>query len=464
MTVFKLIYDQATSIPPILQSVCYNFYLFSTNCSAGGGVSKIRALSRQKQWAQSYLKVYILLWIKKGPLNRLAVMDNTPKRIGIMEARAIEHISWMSYIVLCVFFTSYSMSAQSLAAEMPVFVQRAPEGQDLPAIIAIMSSCSFIGPLCYIVCRKYIKWRPKRWVFPLMLMLTLGLLQILMAFTWDVTTTISGSQHSLFLLLWAMLGYITDGIVIVQYPVFMEGFGSQYVSSIYVGDAICGLLTSCTGMIQGVGDNECINVTQSTNLTDVNANKFISVSSPPLFTVTIFHILMFIIICTCIAAFIWISFSTNSSPLTVGSDILACPIIESENTRKEIIPLASKNKSTIIENNTMSIAPSFQRYTLFVLIFINCFLFRMYHLSIIQYACQSYTNATYSLATRSSLIVRSLATPCALLLRVRSLVIMVLITALGLVMEAYIICVGVMSPDPPLKGTETGSNIVVSMG
>ena len=85
----------------------------------------------------------------------------------------------------------------------------------------------------------------------------------------------------------------------------------------------------------------------------------------------------------------------------------------------------------------------------------------MYHFSILQYACQSYTHSTYSLALRSSFIVRSLATPCALFLRVRSLVIMVLITALGLVMEAYIICVGVMSPDPPLKGTKTGSNIVV---
>ena len=96
----------------------------------------------------------------------------------------------------------------SLIAEMPVLVQRAPEGQDLPAIAAIMSSCSFVGALCYILCRKYIQWRPKTCVFPLILMLTLGLLQILMAFTWDVTTTISGSQHSLLLLLWAMLGYI----------------------------------------------------------------------------------------------------------------------------------------------------------------------------------------------------------------------------------------------------------------
>ena len=167
---------------------------------------------------------------------------------------------------------------------------------------------------------------------------------------------------------------------------------------------------------------------------------------------------MFIITCSCISAFIWISFSANLSLANARSDTFDCLNFE----RKEVV-LAKSDSEIISEEATMYITSRFVRYTLYILLFIIFSVFRMYHFSIIQYACQSYTNATYSLATRSSFIVRSFATPCALLLRARCLVIMVLITALGLVMEAYIICVGVMSPDPPLKGTETGSNIVVRL-
>ena len=414
-----------------------------------------------------------------NPVDSLSCEEEIPRRTGIVDKglswikeknmmfkSTTEDISWTPYIMLCIFFTSHGMTIHSIMAEMPVLVQHTPEGQNLPAYTTIMSSCAFIAPLCYILCMKCVKWRPKRCVVPLMLMLTLGLLQILMAFTWDMTSTISGSQHSILLLIWAMLGIMTDALGIAQYPVFMEGFKSQYVSSIYVGDSTGGLLTACIGMIQGVGDNECVNVTLSTNLTHVNTYKVIPVSSPPLFTVTTFYIAMFSITCTCITAFIWINFSTNFSLKNASSDALDCPIIDIDNThmKNEVIPALSRNDSTIIsEKHTMYFSSNFQRYTLFILIVINYSLFKLYHSAILQYACQSYTNDTYSLATRSSFIVRSLATPCALLLRVRSLVIMVLITALGLVMEAYIICVGVMSPDPPLKGTDTGSSLMVRL-
>ena len=289
-----------------------------------------------------------------------------------------------------------------------------------------------------------------------------------MAFTWDVTTTISGSQHSILLLIWTILGVVTDGTVTVQYPVFMEGFKSQYVSSIYVGDAICALSTACIGLVQGVGVNECINVSLSTNLTDVNTYKVISVSSPPLFSVTVYYMFTFVITCTCIAAFIWVNFSTKFSHATISTDTLQYTLTENESDVTEEKSLATSGTkinsgSGGLESGNTCIAKC-ERYTLFILMTIICAVFRIYHIGILQYACQSYTNDTYSLALRASFIVRSLVTPCALLLRVRSLVIMVLITGLGLVMEAYIICVGVMSPNPPLKGTETGSNIVVSIG
>ena len=295
--------------------------------------------------------------------------DGTQKRMGIIEkglswikqnkmllTSTTEHISWIPYIVLCLFFTSYWMSTHSLMAEMPLLVQHTPEGQDIAAITTAMSSCSFIGPLCYILCRRYIKWRPKKWVVPLILMLTQGSLQILMAFTWDVTTTISGSQHSLLLLLWAMLGYITDSIVTVQYPVFMEEFKSQYISSITVGDAIGSLLTSCIGIIQRVGENECINVTLSTNLTYVNTYKVISLSSPPLFSVTVYCVIIFITICTCISAFITINVSKGFSYVKIGAEKFESPI----NKKKKLIPDTSDNSSTIIkEKSTIYITPTF---------------------------------------------------------------------------------------------------------
>ena len=389
-----------------------------------------------------------LLWIKQ---TKLLIKSTT------------DDIYWMPYVALCLFFTTYCITAHSILAELPVFVQHAPEGQDLPAILAVMSCCSFVGPLCYILCGKLIKWRPQRWVVPLMLMLTLGTLQILMAFTWDVTTTISGSDHSVLLVLWAMLGYMTDSTITVQYPIYMEAFKSQYVSSICIGEALSTLLTSSIGMIQGVGVNQCVNVTIYTNVTDENKYKLISTSSPPVFTVTVYYIIICIITSTSIAAFLWINFSKSSTCANASAEALKYPLIQ-RNTEQEMILAASKNDSALISKGpNVRFSSRFETYTLFVLIYINWSIFRFYHFGIIQYACQSYLDTTYSLAIRSSFIVRSLITLCGLLVRVRSLVIMVLVIALAVAAEAYIISVAVMSPEPPLKGTQAGSNILVRL-
>ena len=389
-----------------------------------------------------------LSWIKQ---TRLVIKSTT------------DDIYLMPYVALSLFFTTYWISAHSILAEMPIFVQHAPEGQDLPAIIAIVFSCSFVGPLCYILCGKIVKWRPQRWVVPLMLMLTLCTLQILMAFTWDVTTTISGSEHSVFFMLWAMLGYMTDSTLSVQYPIYMEAFKPQYVSSIYIGDALSALITSSIGMIQGVGVNQCVNVTISTNETDGNMYKLISTSSSPLFTVTVYFLIICVITSTSIVAFLWISFSKSSLCANASADASKYLITE-RNKEQDLNIAASKNDSALISTKpTVCFSSRFETYIQFVLICINCFLFRIYHYSIIQYACQSYLDTTYSLAIRSSLIVRSLATPCGLLIRVRSVVVMVLIIALAVAAEAYIISVAVMSPEPPLKGTQAGSNIVVRL-
>ena len=372
-------------------------------------------------------------------------------------------IYWMPYLALSLFFTTYWISAHSLVSELPVILQNAPEGQDLPAIIAVMSCCSFVGPLCYILCLKLVKWRPQRWVVPLMLMLTLCTLQILMAFTWDVTTTIYGSEHSVLLTLWALLGYMTDSTITVQYPIYMEAFKPQYVSSIYIGDALSSLLTSSIGMIQGVGVNQCVNVTISTNETDGNKYKLISTSSSPVFTVTVYYIIICIITSISIGAFLWINFSKSSSCANASMDVSNHPIIKRNKEEGLILAASTSDSSSISKRPTVCFSTRFETYTQFVLICINCFLFRIYHYGIIQYACQSYLGTTYSLAIRSSLIVRSLATTCGLLIRVGSLVIMVLIIALAVAAEAYIISVAVMSPEPPLKGTQAGSNIVVRL-
>ena len=209
--------------------------------------------------------------------------------------------------------------------------------------------------------------------------------------------------------------------------------------------------------------NQCVNVTISTNETDGNMYKLISTSSSPVFTVTVYYIIICIITSTSIAAFLWINFSKSSSCASASVDALIYPIIERNKEEKCIVADSSNDSAFKREQPTVCLSSRFETYTQFLLICINCLLFRTYHYGIIQYACQSYLDTTYSLAIRSSLIVRSLATTCGLLIRVRSVVVMVLIIALAVAAEAYIISVAVMSPESPLKGTQTGSNILVTL-
>ena len=396
----------------------------------------------------------------KGNSVKDACLSWTKEKRTLLSS-ATHGISWPAYILLCIFFMSYWMATDSFISELPVIIQSAPERHDLPAYFAVIGIFSIIGPSCYVFCRKITRWRPRAWVMPLMILMTLGVIQILVASTWNVTTTVSGSEKSILLLVWAMLGYITDATATVQYPVFMEAFQSQYVSSLYIGDAMYGLVAACLGMVQGVGGiTKCVNVTTPRYITGRSSYTFIPVTSPPLFSVTTYYMLTFAITCMCTTAFICVNLSPRFSHAKVSTNTLDYESFDTDSEKKALTLKENPEKCSGEMANTLK--EKLEKYSLFAIIIIICSVFRIYHFGILQYASQPYKNPTYSYATRVSFIARSLLTTCALLFRMRSVFFMVLVTSLGLVMEAYIIAVAVMSPNPPLQGTDAGSNIVVS--
>ena len=97
-------------------------------------------------------------------------------------------------------------------------------------------------------------------------------------------------------------------------------------------------------MIQGLGVNQCVNVTISTNESDGNKYELIATSLSPVFTVTVYYIIICIITSTAFVVFLWINISKSSSCASASVDTLIYPIIEI-NKEEELIVATSENVS-----------------------------------------------------------------------------------------------------------------------
>ncbi|XP_054724490.1 solute carrier family 52, riboflavin transporter, member 3-A-like isoform X2 [Uloborus diversus] len=155
-----------------------------------------------------------------------------------------------------------------LWVELPVLVQRLPEGWALPSQLALYLQVANIGPIAYGFCHH---WWPKYVTEEAAnhLQLAIGALStLLVIFMW--TWTASGISFAFFLLSFGLS--LVDCTSSVTFLPYMANFRACYLTPYLVGEGLSGLLPSLVAMAQGIEDPTCVNETRITFSAETGQN------------------------------------------------------------------------------------------------------------------------------------------------------------------------------------------------
>ena len=225
-------------------------------------------------------------------------------------------ISVPVFIVVCTFALSSWCGLYGIAVEVPLLVNKLPEGWNLPSYLVIIVQLATIGPVLYTIAKKLAPDRVKEWPV-VYIIISIGLIAcLLLVFLWSSTSYINGVEHSTALFVLTFFLALLDCTSTVVYIPYMAAFTSQYLTALFVGEGLCGLMPVLMGFAQGAGGNpECLNV--SKNGTD--DFETIPVYPPPHFSISVYFGILFIILCVSMTSFSLLHFHPSCRNLRIGT-------------------------------------------------------------------------------------------------------------------------------------------------
>lgn len=170
--------------------------------------------------------------------------------------------SILIYSLICIFGIGSWTAVNGLWAEISILVITTPECEKLPAVLAVIIQVANVGPLVYTLV-KYLFYRCK-WKSYL-LHLEIGTIVILiltgisscifLSLFWNRTSTVFNSVHSVSLFILTFFLALVDCTSSVVFIPFMKHFPAEYLSALYIGEGLSGLLPSLFALSQGSVNN-----------------------------------------------------------------------------------------------------------------------------------------------------------------------------------------------------------------
>ena len=239
--------------------------------------------------------------------------------------------SIITYLLFCVFGIGSWVAINGVWAELPILLITQPECFKLATILTLMFQVANIGPLTYSIVK--IIWDRFRLkdlyleVAGVFVILGIGVVSsLLLGIFWNHTTVIGGQSSSLSLYVLAFSLALVDCTSSVVFVPFMKHYPSQYMSALYIGEGLSGLLPSSVALIQG-------SVNNSLTCDSTKASSFTVSELGVLFGPNVFFSLLAVVMVICGFAFI---------------GILVIPA-----SRKELL-----ERSEAVEKSTVEIDPA----------------------------------------------------------------------------------------------------------
>ena len=276
----------------------------------------------------------------------------------------------------------------------------------------------------------------------------------LLAPFWDTFYTFAGSEHSVPLIFLSFLLSLVDCTSSLVYLPYVSLFDTSYVSALFVGEGLSGVVPALLGVVQGVGfsrGEEGVN--GSSDITNDGAtlvdlfsqnNTTIKTATQTRFGVDVFFIIIAFLLLLSLNSFLLIHFAKYFKQFTIQDG--------GEDKNK----ISSNNKNSKKQLNTL------QRIILLLMITWVNGLTNGVLPSIQSYACIPYGHMIYNLSTKLSILVSPLTSLTTFFLPVPNMAVLHSLNLIGSFTTAYQISLAVMSPNPPFQYQPIGAILVVS--
>ena len=205
------------------------------------------------------------------------------------------NISWWTYGLISCFSLSSWITVNGIWSELPVLVLFAPEKWRLASYIVVIIQLGNIGPLLFSLANRL---RPHFFTEKLTIyvLILIGILScILLSLFWKRTSTINGAQHSTALMVLVFTMALVDCTSSVVFLTFMVLYDPRYITALYIGESLSGVVPGLVAIIQGSPKTPC----NTTNHTSSN-----SADNGLLFGADIYFIILFIMMLICGVAFL----------------------------------------------------------------------------------------------------------------------------------------------------------------
>ena len=185
-------------------------------------------------------------------------------RRSLTQPSQITPASILTYLLFCVFGVGSWVAVNGVFGELSVLVVSLPECYHLPAILTVVVQIANIGPVTYIVLKLLLQHFSVRAIsietVAVYALVIIGLAScILLSFFWERTAVV-GDEHSVALIVLVFFLALVDCTSTLVFIPFMKHFPAKYISALYIGEGMSGVLPSVAALSQGFvnDDVECV--------------------------------------------------------------------------------------------------------------------------------------------------------------------------------------------------------------
>ncbi|XP_042321203.1 solute carrier family 52, riboflavin transporter, member 3 [Sceloporus undulatus] len=392
----------------------------------------------------------------------------------------------LTHVLACVFGTGSWMAINGVWVELPLLVNKLPEGWYLPSYLIIIIQLANIGPL-FITLMHKLKPGMLSEVPVICVVVSAGAVAcFLLAFFWDYITPVAGRMHSTPFFILAFFLSLVDCTSSVTFLPFMARLHPRYVTTFFIGEGLSGLIPALFALAQGAGIAKCVQVEAPENATVSNTtlrnmtaedvhHHMATRYSPANFSSMVFFIILSVMMFSCLVAFfflnrlpkVWELSKENlcASDITLNA-IHKIPVdgqgptnVGCFSTIDAKVPSTTKGKDDK--------DPGTAAYSQTKFIFIYLLVAWVNSLtngvlpSVQSYSCLPYSSMAYHLAATLSSIANPLACTVATFLPSRSLPVLGVLTATGTAFGAYNMGMAALSPCPVLQHSTWGDVLIV---
>ncbi|XP_003757109.1 solute carrier family 52, riboflavin transporter, member 3-like [Sarcophilus harrisii] len=393
-------------------------------------------------------------------------------------------MSLLTHILICIFGSGSWVAINGLWVELPLLVERLPEGWNLPSYITIIIQLANVGPLLITLLHRfrpgYVSEVPIIYV-----LLAVGTIAcFLFAFLWEKTSMVAGVSHSIAFLILTFILSLVDCTSSVTFLPFMANLPAHYMNTLFVGEGLSGLLPAIVALIQGSGTKTCAQVTNSSIITEpANITKIPFIAgdvtmSPDLVTRTpqpencylsanfspfVFFLLLSVMMASCLAAFYGLT--RISKRWVCSEDHLANQVtLKSFKSQEPSDGKSDKDNCPSLdlpEENKTAVWSRSQLVFIYILVaFVNALTNGIFP-SIHSFSCLPYGSRAYHLSSVLSVIIYPVVCFVSVFLPEISLSWLGMVTVVGTGFGAYNMATAVLSPCPPLKGSPWGEALII---